>query len=109
MAAAAMGLTISAAVTTADKAIGTVPIVLIPQVILSGAIVTLNGFSETLARWSMISYWSFDCMKATLASEVRQVVGVRSGYWTGHAVVILFFLGFLLAAAGALKLRDRRR
>lgn len=109
MAAAAMGLTISAAFTTADKAIGAVPIVLIPQVILSGAIVTLNGFSETLARWSMISYWGFDCMKSTLASEVRQVVGVRSGYWIDLAVAILFFSGFLVAAAGALKLRDRRR
>ena len=57
----------------------------------------------------MISYWSFDCMKATLASEVREVVGVRSGYWTDLTVIILFFLGFLVATTGALKLRDRRR
>jgi hypothetical protein len=78
-------------------------------VILSGAIVALNGFSETLARWSMISYWSFDCMKATLASEVRELVNVRVNYWTDLGAVVLFFLAFLVATAGALKLRDRRR
>ena len=57
MAAAAMGLTISATVTTADKAIGAVPMVLIPQVILSGAIATLNGFSPDFHFPSVLLMW----------------------------------------------------
>jgi ABC transport system ATP-binding/permease protein len=109
MTASAMGLTISASVASADKAIAMVPVVLIPQVILSGAIVTLQGSTKTFAQWSMISYWSFDCMKATLASDVRNLVDVEHGFGVDLGVLALFFAAFVLAAAAGLRLRDRRR
>ncbi|MGZ5339638.1 MAG: ABC transporter permease, partial [Thermoleophilaceae bacterium] len=75
LAATAMGLLVSALVTSSDKAVATVPVLLIPQVILSGAIVTLTGAVEWVAKVSMISYWAFDAMKNLMGESVRNAVG----------------------------------
>lgn len=50
VAATAMGLMTSAIATSSDKAVAMVPVLLIPQVILSGAIVALDGAAEWVAR-----------------------------------------------------------
>ena len=71
MAATTMGLTVSAFVNTNDKAIATIPILLIPQVVLSNAIVRLDGVAETVAKVTMISFWAFDAMKAEAWAHVR--------------------------------------
>jgi len=109
MAATTMGLTVSAMVTSADKAVGVIPILLIPQVILSNAIVTLSGASESIAKASMVSFWGFDCVKTTLASEVRALVSVRGSYWGDLFMLAVFLTGFLAAAVAGLKWKDRHR
>jgi ABC-type multidrug transport system ATPase subunit len=55
MAATAMGLAVSAFVDSNDKAITMVPILLIPQVVLSDAIVRLGDISLAVAKATIIS------------------------------------------------------
>jgi ABC-type multidrug transport system permease subunit len=117
LAATALGLTVSALVTTTDKAAAMVPILLIPQVVLSNAIVSLTGVTKAVAQASMISYWSFDAMKATLADEVRAATDMTGrhlvpleGSYTGDMLMLgVFFSVFLLAALVALWRQDRSR
>jgi ABC transport system ATP-binding/permease protein len=114
MAASAMGLLVSAAVTTTDKAVAIVPILLIPQVILSNAVVRLEGWSETIAKATVVAFWGFDGMKATLADEVQQakdlagkaLVPVVGSYQGDLLIVGAFALVFLGATLLALRARD---
>ena len=109
MAATTMGLTVSALVNSSDKAIGVIPILLIPQVILSNAVVKLGATSRLVARLTIIAYWSFDCLKGTLAQDVRPWAPVDIGYWRDLGVLILFTLAFAATALIALKWKDRQR
>lgn len=117
MASTGMGLAVSAFVDSNDKAIATVPILLIPQVVLSNAVVRLGDVGLIAAKTTMISFWAFDALKTTLSSET---LGVRDGA-TGQLVVpvsgsygqdlaMIAVLGgvFLAAAVIGLKLKDRR-
>lgn len=114
MAASAMGLLVSAAVTTTDKAVAIVPILLIPQVILSNAVVRLEGWSETIAKATVVAFWGFDGMKATLADEVQQakdmagkvLVPVVGSYSSDMWIIAAFAVVFLCATLLALRQRD---
>jgi len=120
IAATFMGLMISTLVNSNDKAVGIIPILLIPQVILSGAIVKLNGFTTLVAKGSMIAYWGFDAMKASLPQSVLDVtVNPRDpqsekilplmGTWNEALLALtLMSVGLLTAAVIGLWLRDRR-
>jgi ABC transport system ATP-binding/permease protein len=117
MAATTLGLTVSASVDSNDKAIAMVPILLIPQVVLSNAIVALNGIGEGLAKATMISFWSFDTMKTTLESQILKaqdaagalIVPLAGAYWSDLGMVIVLGLAFLASTVFGLKLKDRRR
>jgi hypothetical protein len=109
MAATTMGLTVSTLVNSSDKAIGVIPILLIPQVILSNAVVKLGATSRLVARLTIIAYWSFDCLKDTLAPEVRPWAPVDIGYWRDLGVLVLFTLAFAATALIALRWKDRQR
>ena len=117
LAATTMGLTVSALVTTADKAVALIPIILIPQVLLADAFVQLNDASEAVAKGSVIAYWGFDGMKATLESVVREatdptgriLVPVRGDFGRDLFMLALFFVVFVAATFAALRLRDRSR
>ena len=115
-AATAMGLGVSAFVDSNDKAIAALPLLLIPQFILSNSVVALSGATETFAQVSVIAYWGIDAMRATLAPDLlalRDPAGeplIRvTGEWARD-------LGFLAAQAAAflaitligLKLKDRK-
>jgi ABC transport system ATP-binding/permease protein len=111
-----MGLTISTLVNSNDKAVATVPILLIPQVILSGAVVSLGAATELAAKFSMISYWGFDAMKSTLGDATLGLTGPMGGRLIRLSadlpVALCAMAGlavaFLLAAIIGLKLKDRR-
>ena len=116
VAATAMGLMMSAIATSSDKAIAMVPVLLIPQVILSGAIVALGGVAEWVARGTMISYWSYDAMKNLMRADVRNAVGptgaplvvLESGLGTDIIALGALFIAFLAAAWLALRRETRR-
>jgi len=117
MAATAMGLTVSALVDSNDKAVAAVPILLIPQVVLSGALVSLSGVSELLGKATMISYWAYAGMKQSLGDAVQAargpggqlVVPVEVGVDASAAALVGFFALFVAVAAAALKRKDRMR
>lgn len=116
MAATAMGLAVSAFVDSNDKAVAMVPILLIPQVILSNAVVRLGDAGQVVAKGTMISFWSLDAMKATLSPETLsakdatgQLIVPLSGQFS-HDLTMVAVLGlvFLIVASVGLKLKDRK-
>jgi ABC-type multidrug transport system ATPase subunit len=115
-AATGMGLLVSAFVNSNDKAIAALPLLLIPQFILSNAVVALKGVSETLAQGLVISYWALDALHATLEQEVldlrhpdgQPVIAVHGEWETDVAAIALMALGFILVTAIGLKLKDRK-
>ena len=62
MAGIAMGLFISSVVSSPDKAIALVPILLIPQVLFSGIFGELHGTKKMIGEM-MISKWSYNLLK----------------------------------------------
>ena len=112
LAATAMGLAVSALVTTTDKAVAMAPILLIPQVLFSNAVVPLDGAVEQVARATMLSYWGFDAVKNTLAPDIRHALELAGkpavGTYAGDLARLgLFFVAFVLLAG--LTLRQRHR
>ncbi len=115
-AATGMGLAVSAFVTSNDKAIATLPLLLIPQFILSNAVVQLDGAAEAVAKVSVISFWALDAMRATLEEAVlalrgadgSAIVSVNSDWQTDLWATGVLALGFVVITALGLKLRDRK-
>jgi len=64
----AMGLLLSAIVTNPDKAGSLVPIVLIPQLVLAGALIPLQGKARDLG-YLMMSKWAFEMIGQTTRLE----------------------------------------
>ena len=117
MAATGMGLAVSAFVDSNDKAVAMAPILLIPQVVLSDAVVRLGDVGLSVAKASVISYWALDVMKTTLSLETRSVhdvtgrliVPISGSYGADLAMVTLLGCAFLGLAVLGLKLKDRRK
>ncbi len=116
VAATMMGLTISTLMDSNDKAVAMVPLLLIPQVILSGAVVQLNESSEWVAKLTVIAYWSFDSMKATLSDAIQEaktplqqtVVKVHTDFNESLIAVAAMAFALLLIALICMKLKDRQ-
>jgi hypothetical protein len=117
MAATTMGLTISAFVDSNDKAVAIVPILLIPQAILSNAVTKLDGAGEWLGKLTMISYWAYDGMKASFSTEIlglkdfqgQTVLPLNASYESDAGIITVFFFVFLITALVGLKLKDRKK
>jgi ABC-type multidrug transport system ATPase subunit len=114
MAATCMGLAVSAFVDSNDKAVAIAPILLIPQVVLSNAVVHLGNAGLWVAKASMVSLWALDAMKTTLSAESRNALervgqATLSTYGTGLAMVAMLSCVFLTIAVLGLKLKDRRK
>ncbi|WP_141699113.1 FHA domain-containing protein [Candidatus Thiosymbion oneisti] len=115
-AATGMGLAVSAFVNSNDKAIAALPLLLIPQFILSNSVVALTGATESFARVSVIAYWGLDAMRATLDSELlmlRDSTGKLlipvTGEWAGDlGYLAAQAAGFLVITLIGLKLKDRK-
>ena len=113
LAATCMGLAISAFVDTNDKAIALAPILLIPQTILSNGLVTLDGVRLSLAKASMISFWGFDAMKATLHIN-REILltlpepFILGTFWGNLSILSIMGSIFLGLAVVGLKFKDQR-
>ncbi len=115
-AATGMGLAVSAFVASNDKAIAILPLLLIPQFILSNAVVQLDGIAETVAKASVISYWALDAMRATLEESVLALQGadgspyirVSADWQTDVLATAALALSFLVIATLGLKQRDRK-
>lgn len=117
MAATNMGLTVSAFVDSNDKAVAIVPILLIPQAILSNAVTPLAGAGEWLGKLTMISYWAYDGMKASFSDQIlalkdlrgQSVLPLGANYGTDVMIIAVFFFVFLTTAVIGLRLKDRNQ
>jgi ABC transport system ATP-binding/permease protein len=114
MSAMSMGLCVSSVVNATDKALAVAPMLLIPQVILSGAIFDLHGIGLKIAKISMISYWSYDAVKSTLSENVINAVGTNgihiihvlgNGMHSLYHIIYLNIFFIVLSIIG-LKLKD---
>lgn len=77
-----LGLLISAISDTSEGAVTTVPIVLVPQIILSGFLTPLVGWWETLGQGAITHYWGYRALAAGLPENLAQVVGSHDWSWT---------------------------
>jgi ABC-type multidrug transport system permease subunit len=97
-----MGLTISAMVSTSDKALTVLPIILIPQILFSGTVVEIDNMvpvSQAVSNF-MILRWSYDLLKKISVWE--------SGTFVFDAA-FLFLIGFLpLFILGTLYFQKRK-
>lgn len=109
LAATSMGLMVSALVSSTDKAIATIPLLLIPQMILSDVSIKLEQVSRIVAKASIIAYWSFNAIKQTLPADVSACPPDWStgSFWRGVGMLTVFFFMFLGGTAVGLKLKDR--
>ncbi|MFD2111087.1 ATP-binding cassette domain-containing protein [Thiorhodococcus fuscus] len=115
-AATAMGLAVSAFVDSNDKAIAALPLLLIPQFILSNSVVPLSGATETVAKVVVIAYWGIDAMRSTLDPallELRDPTGALVIPVVGEWPTTLWYLlaqavGFFTLTLAGLKIKDRR-
>jgi len=75
LAGVTLGLAISAFSKTEEMAITLIPMVVIPQIILSGIIAPLSGLSRVLAKAGITTYWGNrgldDCLPDTLAKAMK--------------------------------------
>lgn len=114
-----MGLTISAIVNNPDKAGSIVPILLIPQIVFSGAIIKLKGIADVISYFTL-SRWGFELLgKVTEVSNAPLVTtpvlkksseGIFNIIDVNHySILIGYILLFLLLTCLFQKLKDYSR
>jgi ABC-type multidrug transport system ATPase subunit len=100
-----MGLLVSALVSSADKAMAVIPILLIPQVIFADVITPLGDGVRFIAQWCVVAFWSVDALLNTLPT----LFGIKDAQYGGgvDALVLCLMAGALAGlAALALKRKD---
>ena len=78
LAATSLGLCISAAVKTSERAMTFLPMVLIAQAVFSGGLARLTGISKLLAEVGASAYWALDGLKSTLPSALLEATYVSA-------------------------------
>lgn len=106
MAATTMGLAVSTLVDSNDKAMTLIPLLLIPQVILSNFIVRLGKVGGTVAQGTIIAFSSFDAMKATLSKELSPLVAVDRTFLMNLSTLSFLCTMFVAIALMGLKRKD---
>jgi ABC-type multidrug transport system ATPase subunit len=117
-AAVALGLWVSVVARSADQATSAVPLVLIPQLLLAGAIIPVAemsapakaGAALALSRWSFGGIGNLLDIDVRLTDEVAATTGFEASFFTvppvRHALALVAFVLLTLAIAGAVL--DRR-
>jgi len=117
LASVMMGLTVSALVENTNNATAAVPLLLIPQIILSGAIMPMEYIRPEIFQsvfYMAISKWGYELMggeildinnRSALETPIEALAGNLSGHWF---VLAGFVLVFLLVSLFALKRKDTR-
>ncbi len=117
----AMGLLISAATNTTEQATTVVPLVLVPQLILSGVIVpSLPDIAQAASEVAMTSYVLIEAMKSVYFEIDGPVMGIDAdtgqpieltaqSYWIGARMIAIHCAVMLLSAFAIVRLRQRAR
>jgi len=120
-AAAAMGLWLSAAVQTPDQASSSVPLIVIPQMLLAGAVIPYAAMiapmklisNFMIARWALTGMGSAIDLDQALSADVAAVTGFDVEFYETPVFVCLGVLVsaalLMLSAAGLTLDRSLRR
>ncbi|TDJ55888.1 MAG: hypothetical protein E2O46_01915 [Ignavibacteria bacterium] len=108
-----LALLISSLVSTTEAAMGLIPLVLIPQVILGGLIstfITMSGFEKILAAF-MTSRWSFEAMtileyEDTFPQGITNLGFSPDNFAIDIFVLLAYSVLFFLLTAYSLKRKD---
>ncbi len=104
-----MGLLISAASKTTDIAVTVVPLVLIPQIILSGAIAEVGGFAKFLAQLFVVTYWGYGGLISCMPTESVNLMKYEDwSFWGAWFVIILQLVTYLAGAMFVLQYSAKR-
>jgi ABC transport system ATP-binding/permease protein len=100
----ALGLAISALAPTEEMAITLIPVAVIPQIILSGVIASLEGVSKFLAQTFITVYWGNRGLDALLTEEQakRSFITDQGALWSALLIVLFHALVFILTALAVL-------
>ena len=106
-----LGLAISAFAATEEMAITLIPMAVIPQIILSGAISPLAGVSKKLALVGISTYWGKRGLDASLPDDVAGWLPSLERHSTSAAVLVLGLHAVVCIVAALLVLlwQNRRR
>ena len=114
VAASALGLVISALVNSSEKAIGVVIVVMIMQIIFSGGIAALSGFSKFLGYF-MVAFWGYDGMAENAWKDGAVIPGWDEAATHGGGVIFgdmvvlsLLVVFFFFATTIILRAQDVR-
>jgi ABC-type multidrug transport system permease subunit len=88
LAGVSIGLAISALAASEEMAITLIPMVVIPQIILSGAIVPLDGVSKWLGQFAVATYWGKRGLDAGLPANLVRAIGLDQ-HSTAFALLVL--------------------
>ena len=106
----ALGLAISAASKTEETAVTLVPLAIIPQIILSGAIAPLERVERMDRAIAVTTYWGKRGLDALLPEDVAKGAGIeRQSALAAFGVLMLHTLVFVVAARVLLWMQERRR
>jgi ABC-type multidrug transport system ATPase subunit len=110
MAGVALGLAASAVATSSDVAASLIPIALIPQIILAGAIIELKDIAERLAKGLITCYWGNRGLRALLPENVLDHAPQVDRYppWKSYGVVVIHMAVFIVVGVVVLVWQDRR-
>ena len=109
-----IGMFVSSLVKTSEAAMGLIPIVLIPQVILGGLISEfgkMSGVVKILAGF-MVSRWSFEAaMIGEFGGKHNEMISIlgfnNNNLITDFVMIILFNIFFIILTGYSLKRNDK--
>lgn len=111
MAAAAgvvLGLFLSTVALTQEIALTLVPLVLIPQIILSDVFVKLTGLSRWLGQTLVSSYWTYAALRGTLPQNlVDQLTILPRSITSSSFALFMQAVALAIGSVAVLHVRDR--
>ena len=100
-----VGLLISAVARSEEVAIALVPIAVIPQIILSGAIAPLSGVALWIAKAFVSVYWAQEALQRLLPDAYLDFLKRDKGWWFPPWVIVLMHA--VLGAAATIMVLGR--
>ena len=84
----AVGLLISTVARSEEVATALVPIAVIPQIILAGVIVPLEGLARQLAEWLVSVHWGQKTLERLLPEADVMRIGRQTEEWSGPLLIV---------------------
>jgi len=116
LASVMMGLAVSAGALNADKAMSTVPVLLVPQILLAGALIPVSDIKPEYLQsifYLAISKWGYELVGGGICDISSRVLikpehDPFSGGFAGHWWILVgFVVGFYLLSTLALLRKDK--